>query len=78
MAARKTFADHPEFRETAMRILKSCGGDREIILSVQKLMNSPDDSLLHHEALWRLRLLLERCTPQVTERNDSPSSLAIE
>ena len=77
MRARKTFADHPEFRESAMKILKRCGGEREIILSVQTLMNSPDDSLLHHEALWRLKVLFEKCkgnglAPEPSQANDSP------
>ena len=61
MGFRKRFADYPEFRERAMRILKTCGGDREIILALQKLMNSRDDSLLHHEALWQLKVLSARC-----------------
>jgi len=47
-----------------MRILRTCGGDREIILAVQKLMNSPDDSVLYHEASWQLKALSAKCKPK--------------
>jgi hypothetical protein len=61
MAFRKKFSDYPEFRERAMSILRRCGGDREIILAVQKLMNSSDDSVLPHEADEQLKALFTRC-----------------
>lgn len=64
MPFRKTFADYPEMRERAMRILKTCGGDREIILAVQKLMNSADDSLTYEEALSNLKALSRKCKPK--------------
>jgi hypothetical protein len=63
MSFRKTFADHTELREVAMIILERCGYDRDIILAVQRLMNSPDDSLPREEAVRRLEALLGKCQP---------------
>jgi hypothetical protein len=64
MAMRKTFADYPELRERAMNILKTCGGDREIILAVQRLMNSRDDAVSFDEAVRQLKALTARCKPK--------------
>lgn len=64
MPVGKTFADHAELREIAMSILKRCGGDRKLILAVQQLMNSREDSLSHKEALRQLEELLGRCQPE--------------
>jgi hypothetical protein len=62
MAVRRTFADYAELREIAMSILERCGGDRQIILAVQRLMNSPENSLTYADALQELKALSGKCT----------------
>lgn len=61
MPMKKTFADDLTMREIAMDILKSCGGEREIILQVQRVMNSPIDTLSSNAALKQLKELRTRC-----------------
>jgi len=48
-------------REIAMAILKSCGGERDIVLQVQRVMNSAADTLSTNAALKRLEELRARC-----------------
>jgi hypothetical protein len=61
MAGKKTFADDFTMREIAMDILKNCGGEREIILQVQRVMNSRIDTLSADMALQQLEQLRTRC-----------------
>jgi hypothetical protein len=61
MVAKKTFADNSVMREIAMAILKSCGGERDIVLQVQRVMNSAADTLSTNAALKRLEELRARC-----------------
>ena len=61
MPTLKTFADDYTMREIAIEILKSCGGEREIILEVQRVMNSPINTLSWDTALKRLEELRTRC-----------------
>ena len=61
MPGKKTYADDFAMREIAMDILKSCGGEREIILQVQRVMNSPIDTLSSNTALKQLKELRTRC-----------------
>ena len=61
MAGKKTFADDFAMREIAMDILKTCGGEREIILQVQRVMNSRIDTLPANTALRQLAQLRTRC-----------------
>ena len=59
-------------RELAMWILKSCGGERQIILQVQSIMNSLDDTLPKEEALAKLRALRSACVRSATEPEGGP------
>jgi len=59
--AKKTYADNSVMREIAMAILKSCGGEREIILQVQRVMNSGVDTLSTEVAFRQLEQLRTRC-----------------
>jgi hypothetical protein len=61
MAAKKTFADNSAMREIAMAILKTCGGERQIVLEVQRVMNTVTDSLSMDAAFKRLDELRMRC-----------------
>ncbi len=61
MGAKKTLADNSAMREIAMGILKSCGDDRDLVLQVQRLMNSAPDTLSKTAALKRLDQLRMRC-----------------
>ena len=68
---KRRFSDHADMRELAMSILERYGGERHIILQVQLLMNSPDDTLAKEEALDKLRALRSACRPP---ENESPES----
>jgi hypothetical protein len=59
--AKKTFADNSAMREIAMAILKTCGGEREIVLQVQRVMNSAADTLSTGAAFKQLDELRMRC-----------------
>jgi len=61
MRVKKTFADDVTMREIAMHILKTCGGERDIILQVQRVMNSRIDTLSSEMALKQLEELRTRC-----------------
>ena len=61
MRGKKTFADNSAMREIAMSILKSCGDNRDLVLQVERLMNSAADTLSKTAALKRLDQLRMRC-----------------
>ncbi len=50
-------------RDLALTILKSHGGERDIVLRLQTLMNTPDNAMPLNEAMNRLRALRASCPP---------------
>ena len=56
-----------------MYILKSCGGERQIILQVQSLMNSADDTLPKEVALAKLHPLRAGCVQPSGQRRHPPT-----
>ena len=74
MVAKTTFSDNSAMRELAMAILKSCGGDRDVILEVQRVMNSAEDTLSIDVATNQLEQLKARCMPSSKTRNSRPLS----
>jgi hypothetical protein len=69
MVTKTTFADNSAMREIAMAILKNCGSDRDVILQVQRVMNSAEDTLPMDVAANRLEQLKARCMPSSKSRN---------
>ena len=59
--SKKTFADNSAMREIAMAILKTCGGERDVVLQLQRLMNSATDTLTADAAFKKLEELRTRC-----------------
>ena len=77
MVTKTTFADNSTMREIAMTILKNCGGDRNVILQVQRVMNSTEDTLPMDVAANRLEQLKARCMTSPKTRNLRPLSPAL-
>ena len=77
MVTKRTFADNSAMREIAMAILKNCGSDRDVILQVQRVMNSAEDTLPMDVAANRLEQLKARCMPSPKTQNLRPLSATL-
>ena len=77
MVAKTTFADNSAMRELAMAILKNCGGDRDVILQVQRVMNSTEDTLSMDVTTNRLEQLKARCMSSPKTQNLRPLSATL-